>query len=57
MFNHLLYRDTGVFGDSDYEYRVLAENETGAGQACKPFGPVIAKDPFGKLTERLLNWC
>lgn len=41
------YRDTGIYGDSDYEYRVIAENETGPGQPCKPVGPVVAKDPFG----------
>ena len=49
----LYYKDTAVYDGSEYEYRVLAENEAGQSPPSKPIGPVTAKDPFGKLN--LLN--
>jgi len=47
------YRDTHVYEDCDYEYRVSAENEAGVGAASKPVGPVTVKDPYGELTNGL----
>ena len=42
------YRDTTVFEDLDYEYRVAAENDAGQGNWCQPVGPIVARDPFGE---------
>ena len=42
------YRDNNVYEGSDYEYRVIAENEAGQGNPSKPVGPVVAKEPFGE---------
>ena len=41
------FRDTAVYDDTSYEYRVAAQNEAGLGEHCAPIGPVAAKDPFG----------
>ena len=43
------FRDTKVFEDCEYEYRIAAENEAGVGQYTNPVGPIVAKDPFGKV--------
>ena len=42
------FKDTGVYDGSDYEYRVLAENEAGQSVPSRPVGPVVAKDPYGE---------
>lgn len=36
---------------TSYEFKVYAENEAGPGPACKPVGPVEAKEPHGELTS------
>ena len=43
------YRDTTVFEDLDYEYRIAAENDTGRGNWCQPVGPIVARDLFGRI--------
>ena len=47
------YKDTSVLADTDYEYRVAAENEAGAGAFSQATGPILAREPFGKCALKV----
>ena len=42
------YTDTEVVEDTQYVYRVAAENKVGVGPPSEPTPPVTAKDPWSK---------
>jgi len=42
------YLDKEVVEDTQYRYRVAAENKVGVGPPCEPTQPVTAKDPWSK---------
>lgn len=44
------YWVTELLQGCEYEFRVSAENEVGAGDPSPPSKPVFAKDPIGKIT-------
>lgn len=44
------YCVTELLQGCEYEFRVSAENEVGAGDPSPPSKPVFAKDPIGKFT-------
>lgn len=44
----LNYADKEVVEDTEYIYRVTAENKVGAGPPSEPTKPVKAKDPWSK---------
>lgn len=43
------YWVTDLLKGCEYEFRVSAENEVGAGDPSPPSKPVFAKDPIGEL--------
>lgn len=45
------YTDKEVVEDTQYMYRVIAENKVGPGPLCEPTQPVTAKDPWSKSTS------
>lgn len=45
------YWVTELLQGCEYEFRVSAENEVGAGDPSPPSKPVFAKDPIGKFTS------
>ena len=45
------YTDKEVVEDTQYMYRVIAENKVGPGPPCEPTPPVTAKDPWSKSTS------
>jgi titin len=49
------YKDTAVLADTDYEYRVAAENEAGVGAFSQSTGPILAREPFGNYTTSFLK--
>lgn len=44
------YWVTELLQGCEYEFRVSAENEVGAGDPSPPSKPVFAKDPIGEIT-------
>ena len=44
------YWITELLQGCEYEFRVSAENEVGAGDPSPPSKPVFAKDPIGEFT-------
>lgn len=48
------YTDKEVVEDTQYLYRVAAENKVGPGPPCEPTQPVTAKDPWSKSECRYL---
>lgn len=49
------YWVTELLRGCEYEFRVSAENEVGAGDPSPPSKPVFAKDPIGKLASSSVN--
>lgn len=49
------YWVTELLQGCEYEFRVSAENEVGAGDPSPPSKPVFAKDPISKFSPR--QWC
>lgn len=45
------YWVTELLKGCEYEFRVSAENEVGAGDPSPPSKPVFAKDPIGNVTS------
>ena len=43
------YRVSGLHADTDYEFRVSAENKAGYGPYSDTTTPIRAKDPIGEL--------
>ncbi len=46
----LAYSDKEVMEDTEYEYRVMAENKVGVGPPSEPSKPATAKDPWGRCS-------
>ena len=42
------YMDKEVVEDTQYLYRVIAENKVGPGPPCEPTAPITAKDPWSE---------
>ena len=40
---------TDLIEETDYEFRVIAENKVGTGEPGNPSRPITAKDPWGKI--------
>lgn len=54
------YWVTELLKGCEYEFRVSAENEVGAGDPSPPSKPVFAKDPIGEFTFHYTScycWC
>ena len=45
----MIYKDTKLVEDSEYEYRVMAENKAGVGPPSEASQPITAKDPWRML--------
>ena len=41
-----------LFEDTEYEFRVSAENKVGTGSPSQPSTPFVSKDPWGKSMQR-----
>ena len=39
-----------LYEDTQYEFRVSAENKAGCGQPSLPSKPIVTRDPWGKWT-------
>ena len=47
-----------LFAETEYEFRVSAENKVGTGSPSQPAGPITTKDPWGeyrRTTNLILN--
>lgn len=51
------YWVTELLQGCEYEFRVSAENEVGAGDPSPPSKPVFAKDPISKFPQREQYFC
>ena len=43
-----------LYVDTQYEFRVSAENKAGCGQPSLPSTPVVTRDPWGRLTVSII---
>ncbi len=42
------FKTEDLIEESEYEFRIIAENKVGPGPPSSPSPPIKAKDPFGK---------
>jgi len=49
------YTDKEVVEDTEYQFRVCAENKVGVGPPSEPTDPVTAKDPWSESAYSWLN--
>ena len=48
LVEELTYVDKGLVEDSEYQYRISAENKVGEGPYSSPCPSFVAKDPWRK---------
>ena len=45
------FTDKEIVEDTEYQYRVIAENKVGPGPPSEPTQPITAKDPWSKFAK------
>ena len=54
VVSELTYKVTDLIEDTEYEFRIMAENKVGRGPCSSVTNSVKAKDPWSKLHLQLL---
>ncbi len=47
------FQATELYEDTEYEFRVSAENKVGTGAPSEPSRPFIARDPWSKCFPKI----